>query len=133
MRQTRNIVRSLGSRALPLALPFLFLLLFGALLVGVGCGKVLPKRSAGEKLYREYCADCHGLNGAGHTIRYMGNPKADLTDSFWKYGGGDSVAIQETLRQGLVELHPASIQRLDGKQIKELADWVLKLRGEVSR
>lgn len=132
MRQTRNIVRSLGSRALPLALPLLFLLLFGALLVGVGCGKVLPKRSAGEKLYREYCADCHGLNGGGHTIRYMGNPKADLTDSFWKYGG-DSVAIQETLRQGLVELHPASIQRLDGKQIKELADWVLKLRGEVSR
>lgn len=128
MRQTRNVDCTLGSRAIPLV-PLLF---FGALLFGLGCGTVLPKRSAGEKLYREYCADCHGLNGAGHTIRYMGNPKADLTDSFWKYGG-DSVAIQETLRQGLVELHPASIQRLDGKQIKELADWVLKLRGEVSR
>jgi len=132
MRLSRNVVCNLGQRSIPLASCLLFGLLFGTFLFGLGCSKVLPKRSAGEKLYREYCADCHGLNGDGHTIRYMGNPNADLTDSFWKYGGGDSVAIQETLRQGLVELHPASIQRLDGKQIKQLVDWVLKLRGEVS-
>jgi len=109
------------------------LLLGGAVLFGLGCSELFPKRSTGEKLYREYCADCHGVNGGGHTIRYMGNPRADLIDGSWKYGGGDSIAIQETVRQGLVERHPASLQRLDGKQIKEIADWVLKLGGEVSR
>lgn len=109
------------------------LILSGALLFGLGCGDLVPKRSTGEKLYREYCADCHGLNGAGQTVRYMGNPRADLTDDSWKYGGGDSVAIQETVRQGLVERHPASLQRLDHVQVKEISDWVLKLRGEVSR
>ena len=109
------------------------LVLFGALLFGLGCSDLLPKRSTGEKLYREHCADCHGLSGDGHTLRYMGNPRADLTDVSWKYGGGDSVAIQETVAQGLVERHPAALQRLDRKQIKEIADWVLKLRGEVSR
>ena len=127
--QTENAVYPVGSRSIA-SVPLLLLVV---LLFGLGCGDLLPKRSAGEKLYREYCADCHGLNGGGHTIRYMGNPNADLTDEFWKYGGGDSVAIQETLLQGLVEIHPASLQRLDGKQVKELADWVLKLRGEVSR
>ena len=63
----------------------------------------------------------------------MGNPRADLTDGSWKYGGGDSVAIQETVRQGLVELHPRSLQRLEKQELKEIADWVLKLRGESSR
>ena len=117
----------------PRSNPLMIILLPGLLVFGLACGDLVPKRSEGEKLYRKHCADCHGVGGDGKTLRHMGNPKADLTDEFWKYGGGDSLAIQETLRQGLVERHPASLQRLDGKQVKEIADWVLKLRGEVSR
>lgn len=109
------------------------LLLVGALLFVFGCGDLLVKRSAGEKLYRKNCADCHGLDGIGQTIRYMGNPNANLTDSSWKYGGGDSVAIQNVLLQGLVERHPSSLQRLQPSEVKAIAGWVLELRGEVSR
>ena len=127
MAQTVTVMRGLEPRSIPLVTLLLPVLLF----FGLGCGDLIPKRTAGEKLYRKHCADCHGLRGDGHTLRFMGNPKADLTDSFWKYGGGDSLAIQETVRQGLVERHPASLQRLDREQVKEIADWVLKLRGEV--
>ena len=109
------------------------LLLVGALLFIIGCGDLLAKRSTGESLYRKNCADCHGLDGKGHTIRYMGNQNANLTDSSWKYGGGDSVAIQNVLLQGLVERHPSSLQRLQPHEVKAIAGWVLELRGEVSR
>lgn len=109
------------------------LLLVGALLFIIGCGDLLAKRSTGESLYRKNCANCHGLDGKGHTIRYMGNQNANLTDSSWKYGGGDSVAIQNVLLQGLVERHPSSLQRLQPHEVKAIAGWVLELRGEVSR
>ena len=109
------------------------LLLVGALLFVCGCGDLFVKRSPGEKLYRKNCADCHGLDGKGHTIRYMGNPNANLADSSWKYGGGDSVAIQNVLFQGLVERHPSSLQKLQSNEVKAIAGWVLELRGEVSR
>ena len=109
------------------------LLLVGALLFIIGCGDLLAKRSTGESLYRKNCANCHGLDGKGHTIRYMGNQNANLTDSSWKYGGGDSVAIQNVLFQGLVERHPSSLQRLQSNEVKAIAGWVLELRGEVSR
>jgi cytochrome c oxidase cbb3-type subunit 3 len=108
------------------------ILLVGSLLPVLACDEMLVKRSAGEKLYRENCADCHGLDARGHTIRYMGNPRANLTDNDWKYGGGDSVAIQTVLLQNLVERHPSSLQRLQTKEVKEIANWVLHLRGESS-
>lgn len=106
------------------------LLLVGCLLPVLACDEMLVKRSTGERLYRENCADCHGLDAAGHTIRYMGVPRANLTDDDWKYGAGDSVAIQSVVLQGLVERHPASLQRLETKEVKEIANWVLQLRGE---
>jgi len=99
----------------------------------LGCGDLLPKRSTGEKLYRKHCASCHGLDAKGQTVRYMGIARANLTDNDWKYGGGDSIAIRETVTQGLVERHPRSLQRLDTKEVKEIAGWVLELRGETSR
>jgi len=129
MRQTGPAVGTYGSRSNP----FAALLLVWALLFVLGCGELLPKKSTGEKLYRKHCADCHGLDATGNTIRYMGNPRANLTDGNWKYGGGDNLAIRETVSQGLVERHPSSLQRLDRKEIKDIADWILKLRGEVSR
>ena len=108
------------------------ILLAGCVLPVVACDAMLVKRSTGEKLYREHCASCHGLDARGHTIRYMGNPRANLTDDDWKYGGGASVAIQSVVLQGLVERHPSSLQRLQTKEVKEIANWVLQLRGESS-
>jgi mono/diheme cytochrome c family protein len=109
------------------------LLFVGSLLLAIGCDNVLVKRSAGEKLYRQKCASCHGLDAKGQTVRYMGSPRANLRDNDWKYGGGDSVAIQTVLLQGLVERHPASLGKLQTGEVKEIADWVLELRGESSR
>lgn len=129
MRQTVIVVRTFQ----PPSSRWVSLVLSGALLFGLGCGSLVPKKSTGEKLYRKYCADCHGVDGRGQTIRYMGNPTANLMDGSWKYGAGDNMAIQQTVRQGLVERHPASLRRLDSEQVEEIADWVLKLRGEISR
>ena len=129
MRQTGPAVRDERSRSNRLMVA----LATGIVVSVLGCGGLIPERSTGEKLYRKHCADCHGLDAAGHTVRYMGNPKADLTDDSWKYGGGDSAAIRETVRGGVVELHPLSLQRLDKQELEEIADWVVQLRGESSR
>lgn len=109
------------------------ILLVGCLLPVLACDEMLVKRSTGEKLYRKNCADCHGLDAKGHTIRYMGNQRANLTDDNWKYGAADSIAIQSVVLQGLVERHPSSLQRLQTKEVKEIANWVLQLRGESSQ
>ena len=129
MRQTGSAVITFGSRSGRCSA----LLLAGSLLLMFGCDGMLVKRSAGEKLYRQKCASCHGLDAKGQTVRYMGNPRANLRDDDWKYGGGDRVAIQTVLLQGLVERHPASLGRLQTKEVEEITDWVLTLRGESSR
>ena len=45
-----------------------------ALGAGVGCKNLFPHRSAGEALWRQHCAECHGLDGASNTVQYMRNP-----------------------------------------------------------
>ena len=96
-----------------------------------GCDEVLPKRSQGEKLYRKHCADCHGVDGSGNTISYMGNQYADLLDDSWRHGS-DAGSIHSVLRQELVFRHP-SYDDLSDEQIRQITKHVLALRGESDR
>ncbi len=96
--------------------------------LGWGCDSLFPKRSEGEKLYRKHCADCHGVNGSGDTIRYMGNTNADLLDNYWKHGG-DAGTMFFVLRDELVFRHP-SYDDLSDKQLQQIVGHVLELRGE---
>ena len=89
---------------------------------------IFVKRAPGEKLYRKLCADCHGLDGAGNTPRGMGNPNNDLTDPFWKYGG-DAGSIENIIRTGVFGEMPAHDELTD-EQVRQVVDYVLKLRGE---
>jgi mono/diheme cytochrome c family protein len=102
-------------------------LALGALTLG-GCDELFPHRSEGEKLYRKLCADCHGLDAAGNTPRYMGNPWADLRDNQWKQSG-DPVAMEYTVRNGIFGSMPGHPE-LTTQQIRAIIDHVRVLRGE---
>ena len=96
-------------------------------LSAAGCD-LLPKRSVGEQLWRDRCAECHGLDGAGNTPRYMGNAKADLLDDSWEHGrepGSWGVVI----REGVFGSMPANPD-LNHEQVRALVEYLRQLRGE---
>lgn len=93
-----------------------------------GCSEVFPKRTAGEKLYRKHCADCHGIGGDGHTIRSMGDPDANLMDDRWKHPA-DAAGMEGVIRQGLVFEHP-TFDKLSREEVKQIVGYVFLLRGE---
>lgn len=92
------------------------------------CDQLFPHRSAGEKLYRDNCAECHGLDGAGNTPGYMGNAYADLRDNLWKHGG-DPDSMQVVVRNGVFGAMP-KFDQLSPKEVREVVDYVRVLRGE---
>jgi cytochrome c oxidase cbb3-type subunit III len=96
-----------------------------------GCDQLFPRRSEGEKLYRENCADCHGLDGRGNTVREMGQPYADLTDDNWKFGG-DDYSIANAIREGSFGLMPAYQEKLSEQQIRALVAYLKVLRQRAS-
>ena len=57
--------------------------------------------AAGQKLFKKYCADCHGESGKGDGMEGEElNPKpADLTDNQWKHGDTDG-EIYTVIRDG---------------------------------
>lgn len=87
------------------------------------------ERSPGEVLYRKHCADCHGLDGAGNTPRYMGNQWANLVDGAWKSGSGDEYSIAGVIREGIFGQMPAN-DTLSDEEVRAIVDWVLYMRGE---
>jgi cbb3-type cytochrome c oxidase subunit III len=101
-------------------------LLLAAVLVA-GCGKLFPHRSQGEELYRQNCADCHGVDGRGNTVLAMGQPYADLTDDVWKNGGDDD-AIENSIRVGSFGLMPGFQEKLTGQQVQALVAYLKVLR-----
>jgi mono/diheme cytochrome c family protein len=107
-------------RSVAIALPALTLLL-------AGCDALAP-RPLGEKLWRSRCAECHGVDGAGNTPRFMGNPYADLRDSSWKYGG-DRGSVETIVREGVFGQMPA-FDTLTAEEMRALLDYFYKLRGE---
>ena len=102
------------------------------LLTLAGCEEILPKRTVGEKLYRKHCLDCHAADGAGQTIRSMGETYADLLDDTWRYAG-DAPGIRTVLSQDLVFDHPTFSRKLSSEEIKQITEHVLTLRGERPR
>ena len=96
-----------------------------------GCDTLFPKRSEGEKLWRDRCAQCHGIAGNGNTPQYMGNYKADLTDDSWSHGG-EPGSWAVVIRQGVFGDMPANPD-LSRQQVQALVDYLRVLRGEKIR
>ena len=106
--------------------------LVGALSLALaGCDTLFPKRSEGEKLWRDRCAQCHGVTGNGNTPQYMGNYKADLTDDSWSHGG-EPGSWAVVIRQGVFGSMPANPD-LSRQQVRALVDYLRVLRGEKIR
>ena len=96
-----------------------------------GCDTLLPKRSEGEKLWRQRCSQCHGVGGDGNTPQYMGNHAADLTDETWEHGS-DPGSWAVTIREGVFGSMPANPD-LSREQVAALVDHLRQLRGEKVR
>ena len=119
---TRSKIRTVWGR---------WFVLVTLIVVSSACDELMPKRSAGEKLYRKHCAECHGYDAEGQTVRYMGNNYANLRDDMWRHYG-DARGMEQTLRGGLVFLHPI-YDKLTDQQLREITDHILGLRGELRR
>lgn len=104
------------------------LLLVPLALLAVTACDMFARRSEGEKLWRDLCSDCHGLDGAGNTARYMGSPYADLRDGAWKFDG-DRATVEGVVREGIFGEMPAH-DELTAAQMKALMDYFYGLRGE---
>jgi cytochrome c len=100
-----------------------------ALVAGAGCKDLFPHRSPGETLWRKHCAECHGLDGAGNTAQYMGNPWADLTDEHWKTGGGDESSFESVVRDGVFG-EMRGFPELSHQEIVTLYEYLRVLRHE---
>jgi mono/diheme cytochrome c family protein len=90
--------------------------------------EMLTPRSEGEKLWRQLCAECHGVDGTGNTPRYMGEPFADLRDGSWR-SDGDRATLETVVRDGVFGRMPAH-DELTAAQMRALLDYLYHLRGE---
>jgi len=75
----------------------------------------------GETIYRQYCAGCHGVGGAGNIA--LGAP--NLADEVWLYGDSDQDLL-ETLSNGRIGIMPAFEGRLDDVQLRMLIAWMIR-------
>ncbi len=80
--------------------------------------------SAGEAVFAQQCASCHGDQGKGN--QDLGAP--NLTGRVWLYGGDEATLI-ETLTNGRGGVMPAWSGRLDDATIKALTVYVHGLGG----
>jgi cytochrome c oxidase cbb3-type subunit III len=77
----------------------------------------------GERLFLNYCAQCHGSDARGA----RGFP--NLTDNDWLYGG-EPEKIEETIANGRGGMMPPMGEAIGGEQaVKEVANYVLSLSG----
>jgi cytochrome c oxidase cbb3-type subunit 3 len=82
------------------------------------------KAAAGESLYADNCAACHGPGGEGG--RDMGAPS--LADALWLYGSGEA-EIARQIQSPKHGVMPAWSQRLSEDTVKKLAVFVHSLGG----
>jgi mono/diheme cytochrome c family protein len=105
------------------------LVVAAACLATAGCDLFEPK-DPGERIYRRSCSSCHGIDGRGNTVRYMGNAWVDLTDDSWKTFGDDG-SIETTIREGIFGQMPARPE-LTREEMGALLRYLRKLRGETA-
>ncbi len=80
--------------------------------------------AAGETVFLDNCAACHGEDGKG--MREIGAP--NLTDAIWLYGG-DEAALTHTVTYARFGVMPAWGDRLTEAQIRAVAVYVHGLGG----
>lgn len=95
--------------------------------LAAACG---PHRSLGERVWRDRCTKCHGLDGSGNTPRYMGTVEADLLDDTWVHGS-DSSAIESVIRDGVLGRMPP-FDMLTDEEVRAVIDYLRELRGEAT-
>lgn len=107
----------------------LFTLALTAAVALAGCDH-LPflKRSAGEKVWRKHCANCHGIQGTGETPGFMGEQYASVVDDNWRSGSNDG-AIEAVIRNGVFGKMPGFPQ-LTPDEVRAVIDHIHVLRGE---
>ncbi|WP_425041146.1 cytochrome-c oxidase, cbb3-type subunit III [Primorskyibacter sp. S187A] len=79
---------------------------------------------AGEEVYLDNCAACHGDDGKGD--RFQGAP--NLTDAIWLYGG-DAETLTETVTYSRFGVMPAWNERLSEAELRAVATYIHGLGG----
>ncbi len=79
---------------------------------------------AGETVFADNCAACHGDDGRG--IQDLGAP--NLADAIWLYGG-DRATISETVHNSRFGVMPNWLGRLTEADVKQVAIYVHGLGG----
>ena len=80
--------------------------------------------AVGERLYMNYCAQCHGSDARGS----KGFP--NLTDADWLGGDGSPAYIHQTIAQGRIGVMPPMAAAVGGSEdVRNLAHYVLSLSG----
>lgn len=80
--------------------------------------------AAGETVFVDNCAACHGEDGGGD--RAQGAP--NLADAIWLYGG-DYDTLMETVTYSRAGAMPAWKDRLSEAEIRAVAAYVHQLGG----
>jgi cytochrome c oxidase cbb3-type subunit 3 len=79
-------------------------------------------RAAGEKLFLNYCSQCHASDARG------GKGFPNLTDDDWLYGGAPET-IEQTIANGRNGVMPAWGAALKDEGVKDVANYVRSLSG----
>lgn len=80
-------------------------------------------REIGQRLFLNYCAQCHASDGRG------GKGFPNLTDKDWLYGG-DPETITASITSGRSGMMPAWASILGEEGVKDVANYVLQLSGK---
>ncbi|MEX2597451.1 MAG: cbb3-type cytochrome c oxidase N-terminal domain-containing protein, partial [Salibacteraceae bacterium] len=81
--------------------------------------------AAGEKIFKLYCAACHGENGGSAP----GGVGPNLTDEYWIHGGSMN-DIYKTIKYGVPEKGMVSWQaQLSPGKIQEVSSYIKSLKG----
>lgn len=80
--------------------------------------------ASGKKIFVQNCKVCHGNEGKGMT-----GSGPNLTDEFWKHGGG-VINVFKTIKYGVIEKGMASWKdNLNPKKIQDVTSYILSLQG----
>lgn len=88
--------------------------------------------AAGEKLYNDNCAECHGETGKGDGPRgpYSNPTPPDLTDDEWKHGSTDG-EIFTVIQNGVQDTDMVSWEKdIPTRQLWDVVNYVKSLGGQ---